>query len=256
LSQIILLGPEFDQDLGQEIEAGGPSRGRIQTNILARRERDFINWLCYHMPRAVTPDRLTGLGVVGAGIVLAGYIGSRFDPAFFWLATAGFLVHWFGDSLDGSLARYRRVERPRYGYFLDHSVDAVCNFMIMVGLGLSAYVRLDVALFVLLGYFMLCMYVFLYNHVSGTFQLTFMAMGPTELRIGLILINGWMFFGGPSKILVGESIFSAYDILLSGVAVLFVSLFMMNMVKVMAKLRQEDRLPDHRGAQLSRPLSS
>jgi hypothetical protein len=135
-------------------------------------------------------------------------------------------------------------------------VDAVCNFIIMVGLGLSAYVRLDVALFVLLGYFMLCMYVFLYNHVSGTFQLTFMAMGPTELRIGLIVINCWMFFAGPSKVQVGESVFSAYDIVLSGVAVLFVCLFMINMVKVMMKLRREDRLPDHRGARLGGPLSS
>ncbi len=62
---------------------------------------------------------------------------------------------------------------PRYGYFLDHSVDAFCNLLILVGLGFSAYMRLDVALFVLIGYFMLCMYVFLYNHVSGSFQLSF-----------------------------------------------------------------------------------
>jgi archaetidylinositol phosphate synthase len=194
------------------------------------------------MPRAVTPDRLTGLGVIGAVIVFTGYVGSRFDPAFFWLATVGFIVHWFGDSLDGSLARYRRVERPRYGYFLDHSVDAVCNFVIMVGLGLSAYIRLDVALFVLLGYFMLCMYVFLYNHVSGSFQLSFLALGPTELRVGLIAINFWMYFAGKSEISVGRESFSAYDLVLSGVSIIFVSLFVVNLLTVARRLRLEDTL--------------
>ena len=154
-----------------------PAVSRVQDNILARRERDFLDWLCLHMPRAVTPDRLTGFGACGAALVFAGYAATRVHPAFFWLATLGFVIHWLGDSLDGSLARYRRIERPRYGYFLDHSVDALCNLAIMAGAGLSVYIRLDVALFALLGYFMLCMYVFLYNHVSQRFQLSFLALG-------------------------------------------------------------------------------
>jgi phosphatidylglycerophosphate synthase len=217
---------------------------RVQKNILASGERALLNWLCLHMPRAVTPDCLTGVGVVGAAIVLSGYVGSRFDPAFFWLATLGFVVHWFGDSLDGSLARYRRVERPRYGYFLDHSVDAICNFMIMVGLGLSAYIRLDVALFVLLGYFMLCMYVFLYNHVSGNFQLSFLALGPSELRVGLIAINCWMYFVGDAKVLVGRATFSPYDLVLGGAGIVFVVLFVVNLLIVARRLRLEDTLLD------------
>ncbi|WOJ90539.1 CDP-alcohol phosphatidyltransferase family protein [Methylocapsa polymorpha] len=222
---------------------------RIQKNILARLERDLLNWLCLHMPRAVTPDRLTGLGVVGAGIVFVGYAASRFDLTFLWLATFGLVVHWFGDSLDGSLARYRRVERPRYGYFLDHSVDAVCNLMIMVGIGLSPFVRLDVALFALLGYFMLCMYVFLHNHVSGNFQLSFLALGPTELRIGLIGINCWMYSeggAGGAKVLIGGAAFSSYDLVLCGAAIVFVGLFIVNMLKVAQKLRVEDSRLDPR----------
>ncbi len=213
---------------------------RVQTNILARRERAMLDWLCSHMPRAVTPDQLTALGVAGAAIILTGYVGSRIDPAFFWLATFGFFVHWFGDSLDGSLARFRRVERPRYGYFLDHSVDALCNLLILVGLGFSAYMRLDVALFVLLGYFMLCMYVFLYNHVSGSFQLSFLSLGPTELRVGLVLINFWMFMSGPSKIAILGQTFSAYDLVFCLVGLIFVSLFVVNMLKVALRLRRED----------------
>lgn len=189
------------------------------------------------MPRAITPDRLTGLGVLGAAAVFAGYVASRYHPAFFWLATLGFIIHWFGDSLDGSLARYRRTERPRYGYFLDHSVDALCNFAIMAGAGLSAYIRLDVALFALLGYYMLCMYVFLYNHVSHRFRLSFLALGPTELRVSLIGINCWMYFAGDSKISIGGQIFSPYDLVLCGAGLVFVSLFAANVSMTARALR-------------------
>jgi phosphatidylglycerophosphate synthase len=184
------------------------------------------------MPNAVTSDPLTAVGVAGAVIVLAGYIGSRFDPAFFWLATVGFLVNWFGDSLDGSLARFRGVESPRYGYFLDHSADAVSILLILVGLGFSAYLRLDVALFVLVSYFLMCIYVFLYNHVSGTFRISFAALGPTELRIGLIIMNLWMFVSGPSKFAILDQTFS--------VAVTLVCLFVVSMLQAVRRLRRED----------------
>lgn len=213
---------------------------RVQGNVLARHERALLNWLCARLPAAATPDRLTALGVAGAVIVLAGYVGSRFDPAFLFVAIFGFLVHWFGDSLDGSLARFRRVEKPRYGYFLDHSVDALCNLLILGGLGFSAYVRLDVALFVLIGYYLLCMYVFLYNHVSGRFQLSFMALGPTELRVGLIAINLWMYVGGPERVVVLGQTFSAYDVAFSMIGAIFVSLFLFNIHRTAKALRRED----------------
>ncbi|PNE12964.1 MAG: hypothetical protein CR217_00325 [Beijerinckiaceae bacterium] len=226
-----------------------PAVSRVQDNILARHERDFLDWLCLHMPRAVTPDKLTGFGACGAALVFAGYAATRMHPAFFWLATLGFVIHWLGDSLDGSLARYRRIERPRYGYFLDHSVDALCNLAIMAGAGLSVYIRLDVALFALLGYFMLCMYVFLYNHVSQRFQLSFLALGPTELRAGLIGLNCWMYFAGDSRIAIAGETFSPYDLVFCGAGSVFVSLFAVNVFKVARKLRRED-------ASQSRPLGS
>ncbi|VFU08133.1 CDP-alcohol phosphatidyltransferase family protein [Methylocella tundrae] len=243
MTHTISFGQEtISNGLGQETASRVKTQPtiRIQTNILARRERALLNWLCARMPRFMTPDRLTALGVGGAGIVFAGYVGSRFNPAFFWLATLGFFIHWFGDSLDGSLARFRRIERPRYGYFLDHTVDALCNLVILGGLGFSAYMRLDVALFVLIGYFLLCMYVFLYNHVSGSFQLSFLALGPTELRVGLILINFWMYLSGPSKIAVLGQTFSAYDLVFCLVGVVFVSLFVVNTLKIAKRLRGED----------------
>jgi archaetidylinositol phosphate synthase len=232
-----------------------PVVSRVQENILARHERDFLDWLCLHLPRAVTPDWLTGFGAGGAALVFAGYVATRLHPAFFWLATLGVVIHWFGDSLDGSLARYRRIDRPRYGYFLDHSVDALCNLTIMTGAGLSAYIRLDVALFALLGYFMLCMYVFLYNQVSQRFQLSFLALGPTELRVGLIGINCWMYFAGDLRIAIGRETFSPYDLVLCGAGTVFVGLFAVNVFQVARKLRREDASSPSRPAGIrTRPL--
>jgi archaetidylinositol phosphate synthase len=231
-----------------------PGGSRVQDNILARGERDFLDWLCLHMPRAVTPDKLTGFGACGASLVFASYAATRLHPLFFWLATLGVVIHWLGDSLDGSLARHRQIVRPRYGYFLDHSVDALCNLTIMAGAGLSAYIRLDVALFALLGYFMLCMYVFLYNHVSQRFQLSFLALGPTELRVGLIGLNCWMYFSGDLKIAIGGETFSPYDLVLCGAGIVFVCLFAVNVFKVARKLRHEDASQSRPSGSGNRPL--
>lgn len=213
---------------------------RIQNNILAAPERAFLNWLCARMPKTITPDALTALGVAGAVVVFAGYVGSRFCPAFFWLATAGFLINWFGDSLDGSLARFRGVESPRYGYFLDHSADAVSILLVLVGLGLSSYVRLDVALSLLISYFLMCIYVFLYNHVSGSFRISFAALGPTELRLGLIIMNVWMYVSGRSRLSFDGYVFSAYDLMFGLIAIILVGLFIVSVLQAGRRLRRED----------------
>jgi phosphatidylglycerophosphate synthase len=227
-----------DEDLS---EVAAPSI-RTQTNILAQKERDFLNWLCMRMPSAITPDRLTGIGFVGAVIVFTGYVASLIHPAFFWLATLGLVVQWFGDSLDGSLARYRRIEKSRYGYFLDHSVDAVSIFLILMGLGLSPYIHLDMALFALLGYLMMCVFVFLSDHVTGNFQLSFLALGPTELRIVLIVVNSLMYFVGDLKIVIGHATFSAYDLSLCGSGMCLVGLYIVCILKVARRLRWEEAL--------------
>jgi phosphatidylglycerophosphate synthase len=188
----------------------------------------------------LTPDHLTAIGVLGACLVFTGYIASRYHPAFLWLAVSGFVLHWFGDSLDGSLARYRHIERPRYGYFLDHSVDAFCNLIIMASFGATAYARMDVSLFALLGYFMLCMYVFLNNQVSGTFQLSFLALGPTELRLALISLTIGMYFFGIVGVRIGTQFFSAYDLVLIGAGLAFVALFITHALVRISQLREEE----------------
>jgi archaetidylinositol phosphate synthase len=224
---------------------------RVQANLVARHERRALDWMCERMPHGVTPDILTLWGVGGAVLAFIGYCATWLDPAFVWLATLGIIVHWLGDSLDGSLARYRGCERPRYGYFLDHSVDALCNLAIVGGLGLSGFVRLDVAMFVLCGYFLLCIHVFLYNHVTGVLRLSFLSLGPTELRLGLIVINTWFYLaergGSPSF----DSVYSAYDCVLVVVGFVFVAIFVYQMTATIRMLR--DLEPGDTLRQAARP---
>ena len=231
---------------------GGFRVKRIQTNVVAIRERQLLTWLCTKMPGWVTPDRLTLLGVGAAALIFVSYIASRANPAFLWLASLGLVIHWFGDSLDGSLARHRRIERPIYGYFLDHTVDAICNLMIMGGIGLTLHVRMDVALFTLLGYYLLCMYVFINNHVSGVFQLSFVGFGPTELRICLVAINTWMFFAGHSGVTIEGLFFSVYDFVLLFAACMFVGIFIVKMLAGIRNLRD----PARSGAALTQSASA
>jgi phosphatidylglycerophosphate synthase len=209
---------------------------RIQENIVARQERRFLNWACARMPYSVTSDHLTILSVIGAFMVLAGYVAGRTDSRFLLLSAFGFVVNWFGDSLDGSLARYRKVTRPRYGYFLDHSVDAFCTLLMIGGMGLSLYVRMDVAMFAVVGYLALCIHVFLKNHVTGTFQLTFMFLGPTELRMIFVALTFYMMVGGASH-WAGSKALSDCDIVLLITGSVFMLLFASSTATMIARLR-------------------
>ncbi len=216
---------------------------RVQKTVFTTRERQILNWFCARMPAAIMPDHLTLVGVAGAVMVFAGFLLSSDSRWWLWLAVAGFVVHWFGDSLDGSLARFRRIERPLYGYFLDHTVDAICNLLLMAGLGCTPWVRMDVALFTLIGYYLLCMYVFINNQVSGVFQLSFIWLGPTELRFALIAISIWMFFSGWIGFSIEGQRFSYYDVLLLTAAVGFTTVFLLRVLSGIRELRE--RGPDN-----------
>ena len=214
---------------------------RIQANVVARRERQLLTWLCARLPSWITSDGLTAVSVFGAGLVFVSYIASRTVPAALWLASFGLVLNWFGDSLDGSLARYRLMERPVYGYFLDHTIDATNNLLIMAGIGFTHHVRMDAALFALVGYYLLCMYVFINNHLSGIFQLSFLGFGPTELRLALIGINTWMFFSGHIGTTFGNQFFSAYDGLLLLAGSVFTFIFVIRMQAGIRELRDPSR---------------
>lgn len=214
---------------------------RVQGNIVARRERQLLDWLCRRLPGFVTPDGLTALSVLGAMLAMAGYIASRGDPGFLWLASFGLVLNWFGDSLDGSLARHRQIERPIYGYFLDHTVDAICNFMIMAGLGFTDDVSMAAALYALVGYFLLCMYVFINNHLSGIFQLSFLWGGPTELRFMIVCLNTGMFFAPHAGFTLDGSFISIYEALVALAGTVFTLIFVYRVALGIRELRHPSR---------------
>ena len=207
---------------------------RIQQNMLAAQERRLLTWLCGRLPAWVTPDQLTVLALFGALAVFAGYAGSSFDRHWLWLSVAGYVVHWFGDSLDGSLARFRSIERPRYGYFVDHSADVLGALLIVGGLGASPFVRLDVALLALAGYYLLAIHTFLAARVIGEFKLTYVAAGPTELRLILIGLTIAMFAFGPSGTrMIGLGLF---DLLVGAVGLVLAALFAIQTCRMALRL--------------------
>ena len=196
---------------------------RIQRNVLATAEQRLLNWLCARLPARVTPDALTVLGFCGALAILLGYGLSLWHIAWLWLAIGGYFINWFGDSLDGSLARYRKIERPNYGYFIDHSVDALANLVIVVGLGLTAFIRMDVAMFALGSYLLLSIHTFLAARVTAEFRLSYLAAGPTELRLILIAMSLAMFTVSP-KAVWGTGL-SAFDLFICGLGAGMLILF-------------------------------
>jgi archaetidylinositol phosphate synthase len=219
--------------------AGERLGARIQRNLLAGGERRLLTKLCALCPPFVTPDLLTTAGFAGACIVFVGYGASRFADGFLLLAVFGYFLHWLGDSLDGSLARYRGIERPRYGYFVDHGIDQLGNFLIMSGLGLSNYVRLDVALLTIGGYMMLSIYVFLKKQVMDSFEMSFVGIGPTELRIALAALTLSMPFVGRLGLGIGGQYFTVYDGLLLLAASAFLVIFVWNFLSTAKSLRDE-----------------
>jgi len=210
---------------------------RIQQNVLAVQERRLLNWLCRRLPTWVMPDHLTLLALIGAIVVFAGYAASTFNANWLWASVGGYLIQWFGDSLDGSLARYRAIERPRYGYFVDHSADALGVMFIVGGIGASPYVRFDVSLIALAGYYLLAIHAFLSGRVIDELKLSYVGAGPTELRIILIGLTVAMYVLGPST--SGNSFFNGFDLFVAAVGLILITLFV---AQTLAMARRLSRL--------------
>lgn len=165
-----------------------PSR-RIQTSVLNGIERKVLVSMAGRMPGWVTSDMLTAVGVFGAVVVALGYFLSNYNINFLWIASLGFLINWFGDSMDGTLARVRNCQRPIYGFFLDHNIDGITITIMCIGAGLSELVSLYLAMGVLIIYLLLSIYVYINAHLKNEFKLTYSGMGPTEFRAAVIIIN-------------------------------------------------------------------
>ena len=216
-----------------------PTITRIQQNLLAVSERRLLTWLCGRMPTWVTPDFLTVTGMIGAAAIFAGYAASIYGAVWLWLAIGGYGLQWFGDSMDGSLARFRKIERPRFGYFIDHSCDGFATLLIMAGMGLSPYVRFDIALIALVGYLLMAIHAFLLAKVTNQLRLSYVAFGPTELRLVLITMTLAMIVFGPEPGLFGA--ISGFDILLGAAGALLIGLFIFETLTTARRLAKDEK---------------
>lgn len=162
---------------------------RQQTSILAPLERVCLSWLARNMPPWVKSDHLTLLGFGAMLVAGVCYALTKWWPPALLIVNLCLAINWFGDSLDGTLARVRNKQRPRYGFYVDHIIDAFGILAIICGLALSGYMTWTIALSVLVVYFMISIDVYLATYTIGTFKLSFYKFSPTELRILLAIGN-------------------------------------------------------------------
>jgi archaetidylinositol phosphate synthase len=218
---------------------------RVNDILLGPLERPTLKWLAAHMPAWVTPDTCTIVGVLGAVGVAVSYMLSNYDRNFLWLASLGFVVNWLGDSLDGTLARHRRIERPIYGFFVDHTTDAFSVSIIMLGLGLTVYVNFIVACLALIAYLLLSVLVFVRTSAVGEFKISYSKLGPTEIRVLAILLNTVMYFGGERtfvwKLGTLSQPVSPYDLIVAVIALLVLYFFLTTAVQETIRLARQNK---------------
>jgi archaetidylinositol phosphate synthase len=162
---------------------------RVQGSMLHPLERPLLLWLAARLPKWISPDILTGIGVLGGLVIFAGYALTNLNKYYMILASFGFFLNWFGDSLDGTVARYRKIERPKYGFFIDHSVDGFIVACIFIGAGLSPFISYHIATFAMTGYLLLSIHVYITTYVTGVFKMSYAKLGPTEARLLAIIGN-------------------------------------------------------------------
>ncbi len=208
---------------------------RVNDILLGPLERPALKWLAAHMPAKVTPDQLTVVGVLGAFIITTGYVLSNLDRNFLWLASIGFIINWLGDSLDGTLARYRHIERPVFGFFIDHTTDAFSQVVIFIGLGLSPYVSFNVAMLALVAYLLLSVLAYVRTCVVGEFKISYGKLGPTEVRVLAILLNIGIYFGGVRSMNLAwagyQFTISPYDLIVGLIALVLLWFFIVTAVR-------------------------
>jgi len=213
---------------------------RINDILLGPIERPALQYFCKIAPAWATPDTMTIIGIIGSILIAAGYILTWYNIGFLWLASFGYLVNWYGDSMDGSLARYRKIERPKYGYYVDHIVDVTNEFFIILAMGISPLVHFEVAAIALIGYLMLSAHTFLRTYVDEVFKISFGKLGPTEVRVILILINTIVFFiGNPEFNTFFNITLTLFDVLIGIVAGLLFYFFTTSTIQTSLELARK-----------------
>lgn len=205
---------------------------RVATNPLAGIERRCLIWMAGRLPRWITSDGLTALALAAMALTGVSYALSPQYPGALLLAVAGLGLNWFGDSLDGTVARVRRQQRPRYGFYVDHVVDCFGVLFVLAGLAWSGHMTPFVAMALLIAYFMLSIEIYLATYCLTVFRLSFWGVGPTELR--LVLAAGTLALLSDPKVQVLGELFRLFDV---GGAVATVGILVTLLVSVARNVR-------------------
>ncbi len=239
---------DFFDELGKVVESFGEdlrtfnlddwavkySRGKqqqaINTAITGKAEEKAKGWICPRIPNWVSPDMLTVLGYIGMVITGLGFVFGFFNKWYILLIPFGLLVNWFGDSFDGSIARYRKKSRPKYGYYIDKIVDSVAVITLALGIGLSGFFKIEIALLFASLYLALMSHVDLVTHVQGQNRNAFGLIGPTEIRIVGALFSIYMFFSKIHYLNIYDYVLTQYDIGLFAISVIMAGVLFVSIV--------------------------
>ena len=226
---------------GEPRRSGFVNAPRIHTALTAGLEKRLLIWMAQRTPRAIGPDHLTALGFVSQLLAGAAYALAAHDARALWLVNVFIFLNWLGDSLDGTLARVRNQQRPRYGFYVDHMADTFGALALMAGLGCSGYLHPFIAAGMLTGYYILSIESYLATYTMGRFHLSHGLFGPTEIRI-LLALGNIVLFWHPYATIASRS-FLLFDVggavALAGMALMAVAAAMRHIVA----LYREERLP-------------
>jgi phosphatidylglycerophosphate synthase len=173
-----------------------PNASRIQQSLLAQIEKRALIWTALRAPAWINPDHLTALGFTGQLLAGVCYAMSRTGRLWLLAAIGCLALNWFGDSMDGTLARVRKSERPRYGFYVDHMLDSIGAAVLFLGLACSGYMSGAVATGLLVSFLLLSIQSYLATYVLGEFRMSFWSFGPTELRL-LLTVGSLALFRWP-----------------------------------------------------------
>jgi len=181
---------------------------RIQEAVTAKLEKKVLLWLAARIPSWINSDHLTLLGLAAMCLASASYVAARHNRVGLLLATICLALNWFGDSLDGTLARFRNRQRPRYGFYVDHIIDSIGALLLMGGLAASGYLNERIATGMLIAFLLLSIETYLATYTIGTFRMSFWKFGPTEIRLLLAIGNITLWFRPDAKVpIVGYRLF-------------------------------------------------
>jgi archaetidylinositol phosphate synthase len=221
--------------LEQSVEAA-----REPSFLLAKPEKRLLTWIAARLPRRILPDDMTALGVLAALGVAAAYQLSNESLDWLWVASGLLMLQWLGDSLDGTLARVRKIERPTYGYYLDHFVDAIATAAIGIGLGLSPLMLLSIGTLIVVAYLILSINVYLESYAFGRFSIGYGLVGPTEIRLILIALNTVVALGAGLDFVIADLELTVFDVIGLAIAATMIALLLGRAARNLRELARKE----------------